>query len=357
MIISQKIRMIQNQIKFGWKAILWGKKRPFVFLFLLIVGVISPITPVNGTIGKPKWGFWAHQRINRLAIFTLPPEMLIFFKKHADYITENAVNPDKRRYAVAGEAARHYIDLEAYGDSAAYKLPLYWQEAVQKYGEDTLALNGVVPWAIQQYKSRLTEAFRQRDPRRILRLSADLGHYIADANVPLHTTHNYNGQLTGQEGIHAFWESRLPELFADNYDGFVGAATYESKVAKRAWQAVQQANAALDSVLRFERELSSRLPANQKYALEDRNGIVIKTYSREFSARYHQMLSQQVERQFRASAKMIGDFWFTCWVDAGQPDLTPLGNFSLTETDQQEAITEKQSWLKKLFTARSEGEN
>ena len=69
------------------------------------------------------WGFFAHQRINRLAVFTLPPEMLGFYKYHIAYLTQNAVNPDQRRYAVEGEAPRHYIDADAYGDSALYRLP------------------------------------------------------------------------------------------------------------------------------------------------------------------------------------------------------------------------------------------
>ncbi len=60
-----------------------------------------------------------------------------------------------------------------------------------------------------------------------MRISAEFGHYIADACVPLHTTSNYNGQLTDQVGIHAFWESRIPELFAvEEFDMIVGTASY-----------------------------------------------------------------------------------------------------------------------------------
>jgi hypothetical protein len=62
---------------------------------------------------------------------------------------------------------------------------------------------------------RLTNAFREKDQARILKLSAEIGHYVADAHVPLHASTNHNGQLTGQEGIHAFWESRIPELLAE----------------------------------------------------------------------------------------------------------------------------------------------
>lgn len=158
------------------------------------------------------WGFFAHQKINRLAVFILPPEMIGFYKKNIQYLTEASVNPDRRRYAVADEAAKHYIDLDDYGDSAAYKLPRYWNDAVKKYGEDTLQARGIVPWQINRMYFQLKDAFLLKDPQRILKASAELGHYVADANVPLHTTRNYDGQLTGQMGIHAFWESRLPEL-------------------------------------------------------------------------------------------------------------------------------------------------
>lgn len=328
---------------------------PRFFTFIFLCFLLT--RPIEVFPNKINWGFWAHQRINRLAVFTLPSEMQVFFKRQIGYLTDNAVNPDKRRYAVVGEASRHYIDAEAYGDSALFRLPFYWKEAVEKYGEDTLALNGTVPWTIQQYKFQLTEAFREKNSRRILRIAADLGHYIADANVPLHTTRNYNGQLTGQEGIHAFWESRVVELFGENYDMFVGAASYEYKVAHRAWQAVRQANAALDSVLRFEKELTHRVRPEQKFVLEDRNGVIMKTYSREFSTQYHQMLNHQVERQMRASVKMVGDFWFTCWVDAGQPNLAELANFKLDAAIQKEENEEKVGWLKRLFQVRTESDN
>ena len=105
----------------------------------------------------PVWGFYAHQQINRLAVFTLPIEMMPFFKKHIGFLTDNAVNPDRRRYAVVGEAPRHFIDLDAYIDTSAVTLPRFYKDAVERYGEDTLALHGLVPWQIQLTKYQLTE--------------------------------------------------------------------------------------------------------------------------------------------------------------------------------------------------------
>ncbi|MBN8822108.1 MULTISPECIES: zinc dependent phospholipase C family protein [unclassified Spirosoma] len=332
----------------------------FIWLFIstsFFFGSLVSGTPI--ILGKPiqnrpTWGFYAHQQINRLAVFTLPVEMVPFFKKYITYLSDNAVNPDKRRYAVVGEAPRHFIDLDAYSDTTSTTLPRYYKEATERYGADTLALHGIVPWQIQLTKYQLTEAFKERNVRRILRVAADLGHYIADANVPLHTTRNYNGQLTNQQGIHGFWESRLPELFSVDYDFLTGQAEYIYSPQKAAWRAVFKANAALDSVLRFERQLTDEVGETQKYGFEERNGVTTKVYSADFSRRYHEHLKGQVERQMRASVKMVGDFWYTCWVDAGQPDLRVLANYQFTNDEKKEETEEKMGWLKRLFSAREE---
>jgi hypothetical protein len=298
------------------------------------------------------WGFFAHQKINRLAVFTLPVEMSGFYKKNIRYISEAAVNPDRRRYAVPEEAPRHYIDLDEYGDSAVYKLPRYWKDAVEKYGEDSLVAHGIVPWHITRVYYQLKEAFLLKDPDRILKLSAEIGHYIGDAHVPLHTTKNYDGQLTDQVGIHAFWESRLPELYFNEYDFFVGKATHIDNVQLAAWDAVAHANAALDSVLRFEKELFAR-KGEHKFNFESKGKQTVKVVSANYSHAYHQLLAGMIERQFRASVKMTGDVWYTAWVDAGQPDLKILIDYKPTEEELKRRQEELKKWKEeKLVKAR-----
>jgi hypothetical protein len=304
------------------------------------------------------WGFFAHQKINRLAVFTLPTEMIGFYKKNIQYVSEAAVNPDRRRYAVPEEAPRHYIDLDEYGDSAAHKLPRYWKEAVEKLGEDSLMVHGIVPWHIYRTYFQLKEAFLLKDPDRILRLSADIGHYIGDAHVPLHTTKNYDGQLTDQVGIHGFWESRLPELFFNEYDFYVGKAEHIDNVQLAAWDAVVHANSALDSVLRLERQLFTKMGA-RKFNFEAKGKQTVKVFSLEYSKAYHQLLSGMVERQFRASVKMTGDVWYTAWIDAGQPNLKELIDYKPSEQELKRRMEELKKWREeKLATPRvHEGEN
>lgn len=299
---------------------------PVIIVILLLIGCIVYVH------AKPqRWGFFAHRLINKHAVYSLPPEMAAFYKQHINYLEQKATLPDQRRYVVAEEAPRHYIDLDVYGDSAAWKLPRYWQQASDSLTADTLQAYGIVPWHIQRMYYRLTDAFRRHDQPKVLKYSAEIGHYIADANVPLHTTENYNGQLTDQHGIHGFWESRLPELFAADFDYWVGKATYYDNTQEAAWEAVIQAHQCLDSVLLVEKRLQEQWPASHQYSFEERSGKTIKVYSREYSQAYHVTLDGMVEERLRASILMVSSFWLTAWVDAGQPDLTDWGLMALPE--------------------------
>ncbi len=289
------------------------------------------------------WGFFGHENIDRLAIFTLPPEMIRFYKKNIHYIVEASVNPDRRRYAIPEEGPRHYIDLDDYGfgvakgtqrtrNGYAEEVPKYWNDAVAKLSEDSLMAHGIVPWHTYRMFLQLRDAFVVGDPDRILRVSSELGHYVADAHVPLHTTSNHNGQKTDQHGIHGLWESRLPELFSNNYDFFVGRAVYIDDVQSAMWDVVKASHACVDSVLSFEKELSRR-ELSHKYSFETRAKQTVKVYSYRYSKLYHSMLQGMVERRMRASISMVGSIWYTAWVDAGQPDLTKFIDYRPTEEE------------------------
>jgi hypothetical protein len=306
------------------------------FLRIVIVVVLVSIVSMVSVHRADSWGFFAHKQINRLAVFTLPPEMLGFYKRNIEFITEHAVDPDKRRYAVIGEAQRHYIDLDNYGDNPFENIPRKWDDAVAKFSEDTLQAHGIVPWHIDVMVRRLTFAFKNMNLDQILRYSSDLGHYVGDAHVPLHTTKNYNGQLTNQKGIHGFWESRLPELFSGDYNFFVGKARYIDNVLDFAWETVRQSFAAKDSVLEFESELNARYSADRKYAFENRGAALMRVYSEEYSRDYHIMLNGMVERRMRQTIIAVGSLWYTAWVNAGQPDLRKFYEKGISSDTQQE---------------------
>ena len=387
-----------------------------IFIGILCLAFIS----LSAIHDCDEWGFFGHRRINRLAIFTLPPEMIGFFKSHIDYVTDHAVDPDKRRYATKHEAVRHYIDLDIWGSAPYDNLPREWgavlacysdlyavmnngdtvmiykhgsfqgkgsemnmsfrqrsftveykkyldffrKQVLPQYYEDNWEVSaeefctsfqaigpcrniakfiwidrfsehGILPYHLEWMQNRLTEAFRAKDEYRILRFATEIGHYIGDAHVPLHTTVNYNGQLTNQDGIHAFWESRIPELFADtNYDFFVGPANYIEDTRTFYWDAVLKSHSYVDSVLSIELRLRKTFPEDLQFCFDERLGRVVRTQCREFAEAYHQELKGQVEERFRASILALGSIWYTAWVDAGQPDLRTIkGKVNIESSD------------------------
>ncbi|MEO1626872.1 MAG: zinc dependent phospholipase C family protein, partial [Bacteroidota bacterium] len=357
------------------------------------------------------------RRINRLAVFTLPSDMLYFYKSQIDYLTDHAVDPDKRRYASKHEAIRHYIDIDHWGEMPFREVPRSWNDVLIQYTSldivrsigDTLSLQfrnwegpfrdstdftriadslqlshqrlqklgsqyekwflakikpqyyedewtldceeirfllddlgldmdcqsvlatdhfssyGILPYHLVQMQKRLTKAFEQRDAKRVLQLSADFGHYIGDAHVPLHTTENYNGQLTNQLGIHAFWESRIPELFADQrFDYFVGKAQYIRNPEEFYWDIVLSSHALVDSVLGIEQDLRLRFPIDQQMCYDNRLERTILTQCKEFADAYDRRMKGMVENRMRGAILAIGSAWMTAWYDAGQPDLREL---------------------------------
>lgn len=291
------------------------------------------------------WGFYAHKKINNYAVFLLPPEMMVLYKPNIDFLTEHAVDPDMRRYAVPEEGPRHYIDLDHYGKFPFDSLPRKWSDAVAKFSADTLNAHGIVPWWVNTMLTRLTDAFKERNQAKILQYSAEIAHYIADAHVPLHANSNHNGQYTGQKGIHGFWESRIPELLADKeWDFFIGKAAFIKDPSDFMWKRVLESAAAADTVLKYEKELTKTFPPDQKYSFEDRNGVTIRQYSSAFTIKYNEMLKGMVERRMRQAIYAVASFWYTAWVNAGQPDLTKLSNKEFTTEELKEFENLNNSW-------------
>ncbi len=291
------------------------------------------------------WGFYAHQKINYYAVFLLPPEMMMFFKPHIQFLSEHAVDPDKRRYAVKEEGPRHYIDIDHYGLYPYDSLPRKWNDAVTKFGEDRLQKHGIVPWWLQTMQYRLINAFKEKDAAKILKLSAEIGHYISDAHVPLHASSNHNGQLTDQKGIHGFWESRIPELLAEKeWSFFIGKAEYIKNTGDFFWKRMLESAAAADTVLKYEKALSLSFPSDQRFSYENRNGLVIRQYSSAYCIAYDRLLKGMIERRMRQSIYAVASLWYSAWVEAGQPDLSGLINKQFGAEDLKEFEGLNNAW-------------
>lgn len=291
------------------------------------------------------WGFFAHRRINRLAVFTLPPAMMPLYKANIEFITEHATDPDKLRYVLKEEGAHHYIDIDHYGIYPWDNLPRKWNEAVQKFSRDSLLTHGIVPWHALQIYYRLEEAFKRNDQSAILKWSAYLGHYVADACVPLHATSNYDGQFTHQKGIHALWESNIPELLADStFDYWTGKSEFIDHPGNYIWTLVLESGKAADTVLQIQKELLRTFPPSRIYAFTNRNSQLIRSFSPQFITAYNLRLNGMVERRMLQSIHAISSLWYTAWVNAGQPDLHQLSHKTFSEEEETAFKTLDQQW-------------
>ncbi len=267
------------------------------------------------------WGFLVHRTVHQLAVYELPGSLQRFFYRNMEYGVKYSVRPDQRRNEDSTEATKHYINFEAFGDSAAWQMPHTWEAAVARYTKDSLLKHGYVPYYIIMMKDRLTNAFRNGKSDSVLFYATDMAHYIGDANVPLHATLNYDGQLTGQRGLHALWESMIPEILLDQYNlRSRHKAKYLDHPEETIWSAVVRSFTMVNEVLEKEREVSKSFTDSTKYRVQMRNGREVRSYTSEFAKAYSKALGSSINDQLIFTADMIADFWYTAWVDSGKPD-------------------------------------
>lgn len=271
------------------------------------------------------WGFYAHETATQLAVYKLPKPLCRFFYANIDTLVANSIRPDKRRSTDRNEGAKHFVDLEAYGDSAAYKMPRSWQAAIQQYSLDTIKKYGWLPYQVEMEYDSLINAFKNKNADSIIFYADDLAHYIEDANVPLHTSINYDGQLTNQKGLHALWESAIPELELSHYNLYKKHKARYIKDKKWAiWGAIQRAHTLLPEMIAKEKEVAKNFPDSSKYEERMYYGRKTKVYTHAFARQYAVALGATINNQLLHSADMVADFWYSAWVDAGKPNLDGL---------------------------------
>ena len=308
------------------------------------------------------WGSFGHEHINRAAVLALPATLQTFFYNHIDFITQESTIPDLRKYTLNDKAEnpRHYMDLENFG--SVDSLPQTMKEAKEKYDEKFLNKNGILYWYMQEVMEKLTKAFKEKRKTEILFLAADLGHYVGDAHMPLHTSDNHDGQLTGQKGIHALWESRLPEMFGKNYNYKVPEAKYIDNVQKEVWRMISSSHKLVDTLLLIDKQVRKNFTEETMFKKDSlkktvKNKFGALVFSNEYASQLNVSLNGMVEKQLSAAITATASLWYTAWVNAGKPDLNELDPKELTERNMKTLKEELELWKKgKLFGIESEKE-
>lgn len=293
------------------------------------------------------WGFLVHRTINQLAIYELPKAMQPFFYTHMDSVVLNAPRPDMRRNTDSTEGSKHFIDFEFFGDSAQFKMPRDIDNATKIYGSKKLKAWGTLPYEIIATQKKLTQAFKNKNADSIVFYATDLGHYIGDAHVPLHTSSNYDGQLTNQAGMHDLWETSVPELLLKSFRiASKRKANYLTSPTDRIWKVLQESHALLPEMLEVESTISKQYPdSTKKYQWIERWGKLRRFYSKEFTLDYGKHLQASINQQLLKASHCMADFWYTAWVDAGKPDLSNLNAKHFSKKDfkkEQKAFRKNQ---------------
>jgi hypothetical protein len=145
----------------------------------------------------------------------------------------------------------------------------------------------------------------------------------------------------------------VPELLAEKeFDFVIGKAGYITDVASYTWKRVVESGAASDTVLKYEAALTKQFSIDKKFAFEERNGKLVRQYSSEFTIAYNKMLNNMVERRMRQAIASIASYWYTAWVNAGQPDLRFLNNTTLSADDASEFEKLNTDWRNNTIKGR-----
>lgn len=259
------------------------------------------------------WGFWAHQFITRKAVAVMPPESRNFFVQYVDSLSKHSIDPDLWRRYDKQESNRHYIDIDMLDSFPFAKVPASFDSAVAVFGEETVQKAGIVPWRIQEMLDSLTTAMRHRNKRLILRYASALAHYVEDIHMPLHTVTNYDGQLTGNKGIHSRYERWMVEAHKAELERRVGPATPElladPLISTFDW--IRASYVWTDNLLLADN--MAKLPGKKYAKRED--------YDAAYYARLFTLTDPFTTTQMSKAATAVASFWLTAWHRAGKPAL------------------------------------
>ena len=259
------------------------------------------------------WGFTAHRFITDRAIALLPPPLRPFFEKYRLTIVEHAIDPDTyRTVGWVEEPPRHFFDMDAWGTFPFTSIPHDYKAAVAQRGEAFVLKNGTLPWRADDMYRQLVDSFRHLDTSPYARdnvklFSSLLAHYVEDAHQPLHANLNYDGQLTGQQGVHARFETELFERYQERLHVAPGPVVPIANLRDFVF-----------SVLADSFQLTEPILAADRAAVACRDEYD-DAYFEAFFAKAGPILEQRIGRAITDVASVIT----AAWTEAGTPALPP----------------------------------
>ena len=275
------------------------------------------IVPLALTSFVGAWGYDGHRRINYIASKQLKGPFGQFLKNNSDPLKWYAVAPDYNKDIDSEEFHRHFIDADYYDEYPFTKIPKKYEELISLYGEDKIRKYGIAPWAINETCERIIDLLKKNQLEEAIYNMGVVGHYIADLHMPLHTVINYNGQFSGNDGIHKRWEHRLVDEYVKKIKP-VGKIekvedpwSFSMKIVKESFKLhhlILEADTKARKLLT--KEQADRLNSHDVLSFE-------KPY---LDSLYDDTGNLLNERMGRAVMR-LASLWNYCWEQAGRPKL------------------------------------
>ena len=286
------------------RVLWWSRKasmrpRPFVILFaILALCLASPGLDWA-------WGPTAHQIVNTWAIQTLRPEIRTFFENNRQFLVEHANDQDELMKKDRYERMRQYIYLDKYGAFPYPGLPHGYQQAKEKLGSWRISRDGLLPWQIGEFSLRLTKAMKDGNWEEVKLDASALAHYVADAHDPLHTTQNFDGQMTLQTGLSSRFDIHLFDRYSKFFIMHPDSAVKIDDPTEYAFQTCLASNVWVNLIVWSD--------------LLAREGMT--DYNDEYYDHFYNRVGPTVVREINAAAHDAGSYWYTAWLNAGRPQL------------------------------------
>jgi len=269
-----------------------------ILLTALVLGLLFPAS-------APGWGGDVHRLLNEAACQALPYSFRAFTQWEGDLV-DLSTDADRRKRFDSDESMRHYIDIDRYPAFFSGTLPHGWDQMIQSYGTYTVEDNGILPWAIEASLQTLTEQFALGDWLGAVKTAADVGHYVGDLHQPLHLTENFDGQLTGQDGIHSRFESDMTARHLSELVPYPEQADVVQDPMESVFDWIGSQYLGMEEIL-------------------DADTAAQEAAGNDWSDAYYNALWSEVGTQTRgwiaAASVRIASLWYTAWVNAGSPPL------------------------------------
>jgi len=250
------------------------------------------------------WGNVGHRIINTKTILSVTPAMS-FWGSWSDSLAAHGSDADSRKSIDPTEGPKHYIDIDNYPEFIANGyISQNFDSLVLLHGNTFVMGQGILPWAIMKTFDSLQIAFQNNQFNKAMLFAADLGHYIGDMHMPLHITRNYDGQFTGQSGIHSRFESTMINNYSTQIIYSGDSLVYINDVSDFVFNTLYNNYSYVDSVLNCD-NLAKAFAGN--------------TNSSAYYSKMWELSKGFTTQLFQNASYKLTCLIYTAWLNAGSP--------------------------------------